>query len=293
MAYSITYTTNGTTYDLNGTNASLGGLRLRYLGDQGFGLAPLHRITQRGPLQQGDSDIDYRLDPRIMQLPLIVEASTLDASYTARQALLRIFTPSSGGGVLRITTDTYDRAIVCRTLGGLDFNVDQGAGYNLRTVVQLRASDPTWYDPTPISAGATPAVQGTATPVPLTIPWTAGSASINTTLSIVNGGTTPSYPVITAVGPITSLTITNTTTGDKIQVSGTVASGDTWFFDLSYGRKTVIDQTGANKISTITADSSLATWALIPGANAVSITGTSPGTASSVSIVYYTRYVGV
>jgi hypothetical protein len=25
----------------------------------------------------------------------------------------------------------------------------------------------------------------------------------------------------------------------------------------------------------------------------VSITGTSPGTASSVSIVYYTRYVGV
>jgi hypothetical protein len=293
MAYSITYTTGGTTYDLNGTNASLGGIRLRYLGDQGFGLAPLHRITQRGPLQQGDSDIDYRLDPRIMQLPLIVEASTLDASYTARQALLRIFTPSSGGGVLRITTDTYDRAIVCKTLGGLDFNVDQGAGYNLRTVVQLRASDPTWYDPTPISAGATPQVAGTPTPSPLLIPWTAGASSINSTLVITNAGTTAAYPVITAVGPITSLVITNTTTGDKIEVSGTIANGDTWYFDLSYGRKTVIDQSGANKISAITAASSLATWSLIPGANAVTITGSSVGANSAVSIVYYTRYVGV
>ena len=51
MAYSITYTTAGTTYNLNGVNAGLG-VTVRYLGDQGFGMAPMHRITQRGPLQQ-------------------------------------------------------------------------------------------------------------------------------------------------------------------------------------------------------------------------------------------------
>lgn len=293
MAYSITYTTGGTTYNLNGANASLGGLRLRYLGDQGFGLAPLHRITQRGPLQHGDSDIDFRLDPRIIQLPLVVEATTLDSGYIARAALMKIFSPSSGGGVLRITTDTYDRAIECKTLGGLDFNVEPGTGYHVRTVAQLRASDPTWYDPTPVSGGATPAVEGTPTPVPLTVPWTAGASNINSTISITNLGTWRAFPIITAVGPITDLTITNTTTGDKIEVNGSIPNGDTWVINLSYGQKTVFDQDSVNQISSITADSSLATWSLEPGANAITVTGTSTGSSSSVSIVYYTRYIGV
>lgn len=293
MAYSITYTTGETTYNLNGTNASLGGLRLRYLGDQGFGLAPLHRITQRGPLQHGDTDLDFRLDPRIIQLPLVVEALTLDAGYTARAALAQIFSPALGGGVLRITTDTYDRAIQCKTLGGLDFNVEPGTGYHVRTVAQLRASDPTWYDPTPVSGGATPAITGTPTPVPLTIPWTVGAAAINSTLSITNAGTWRAYPIITAVGPITDLIITNTTTGDKIALNDAIGSGDTWVFDLSYGRKTVTDQDDVNHIATVTADSSLATWALEPGANSISVTGSLTGSTSSVSIIYYTRYIGV
>ena len=293
MAYSITYTTGGITYNLNGANASLGGVRLRYLGDQGFGLAPLHRITQRGPLQHGDSDIDFRLDPRIIQLPLVIEATTLDGGYTARAALMKVFSPSSGGGVLRITSDSYDRAIQCKTLGGLEFNVEPGTGYHVRTVAQLRASDPTWYDPTPVSGGATPAVDGTPTPVPLLVPWTAGASNINSTITINNIGTWQAFPVITAVGPITDLVIINTTTGDKIEVDGDIPNGDTWVFDLSYGRKTVTDQDDVNQIASITADSSLATWSLEPGVNSITVTGSSPGASSAVSIVYYTRYIGV
>lgn len=292
MAYSITYTTAGTTYNLNGTNTGLG-VTVRYLGDQGFGMAPMHRITQRGPLQHGDSDIDFRLDPRILQLPLLIEASTLDSGYVAREALTKIFTPSNGVGTLRITTDSIDRAIDCVTLGGMDFNVDPATGWHVRTVVQLRASDPTWYNPTPISGGATPTIAGTPTPVPLLVPWTAGASALNSTLAITNAGTWLSYPIITATGPITNLVITNTTSGDKIEVSGTISSGDTWTFDLRYGRKTVIDQTGANKSSTITADSSLATFAIERGANAITVTGSSTGAASAVNLVYYTRYVGV
>lgn len=292
MAYSITYTTGGTTYNLNGLNASLG-ITINYLGDQGFGLAPLHRITQRGPLQHGDSDVDFRLDPRIIQLPIVVKASTLDSGYTARQALMKIFTPSNGGGTLRVKTDSYDRSIDVKVLGGLDFNVEPGAGYHIRTVAQLRAADPTWYDPTPVSGGSTPAVEGTPTTVPLLVPWTVGASSINSTINTTNVGTWQSYPIITAVGPITDLVITNTTTGDVVAVDGTIANGDTWVFDLRYGRKTVVNQDDVNKIAYITADSSLATFALELGANAITVTAASPGAASSVSIVYYTRYVGV
>lgn len=41
---------------------------------QGFGMPPLHFITQRGPYQDGDTALDIRLDPRIIQ---IVIAETL------------------------------------------------------------------------------------------------------------------------------------------------------------------------------------------------------------------------
>lgn len=292
MAYSITYTTAGTTYNLNGTNPSLG-VTLRYLGDQGFGMAPMHRITQRGPLQHGDSDIDFRLDPRILQLPLIIEASTIGAGYSAREALTKIFTPANGAGTLRITSDGFDRAIDCVTLGGMEFNAEPAQGWHVRTVVQLRASDPTWYNPTAVSGGATPSIAGTPTSVPLTIPWVAGASTINSTITLNNLGTWISYPIITVIGPVSNLVITNTTTGDKIEVGSTISSGDTWTFDLRYGRKTVIDQTGANKASSITADSSLATFAILRGANAITVTGTSTGSATQASIIYYTRYVGV
>ena len=292
MPYSITYTTAGTTYNLNGANAGIG-VTVRYLGDQGFGMAPMQRITQRGPLQQGDTDVGYRLDPRIIQLPLLVEAMTMDAGYTARKGLLKIFTPANGAGILRVTTDLYDRAILVVPMGGLDFNQDPQSGYHIRTVVQLRAADPTWYDPTIVNAAQTPTITGTPTPVPLTIPWTAGSSSINSTLNFTYDGDFISYPIISVTGPITNLLITHTTTGYVIGVTGTIIAGDTWTFDLRYGQKTVTDQAGVNQIANLTSGSSLADFAIILGANTITVSGTTTTSASTVNITYYTRYTGV
>jgi hypothetical protein len=292
MAYSITYTTAGVTYDLNGINAGLG-ITIKYLGDQGFGMAPIQRITQRGPLQQGDTDVGYRLNPRVIQLPLLVEAMTMDAGYTARKGLVKIFTPANGAGILRVTTDLYDRAILVVPMGGLDFNQDPQSGYHIRTVVQLRAADPTWYDPTIVNAAQTPTITGTPTPVPLTIPWTAGSSSINSTLNFMYDGDFISYPIISVTGPITDLLITHTTTGYTIGVTGTIVVGDTWTFDLRYGQKTVTDQAGVNQIANLTSGSALADFAIILGTNTITVSGTTTTSASTVNITYYTRYTGV
>jgi hypothetical protein len=292
MAYSITYTTAGVTYDLNGINAGLG-ITIKYLGDQGFGMAPIQRITQRGPLQQGDTDVGYRLNPRVIQLPLLVEAMTMDAGYTARKGLVKIFTPANGAGILRVTTDLYDRAILVVPMGGLDFNQDPQSGYHIRTVVQLRAADPTWYDPTIVNAAQTPTITGTPTPVPLTIPWTAGSSSINSTLNFTYDGDFISYPIISVTGPITDLLITHTTTGYTIGVTGTIVVGDTWTFDLRYGQKTVTDQAGVNQIANLTSGSALADFAIILGTNTITVSGTTTTSASTVNITYYTRYTGV
>jgi hypothetical protein len=299
MSYALTYSIAGTTYTLSGYDATTG-LTFGYGGDSGFGMAPLHRITQRGPMQQGDTDDDFRLDPRIMQLPLIVRCYTLDEYYDAREKMLTIFTPSNVAGVLTVTRpDGTQRAIAVKTLGGLSFDYTPSDGYTIRTVLQLRADDPTWYDPEPVILTISPAVAGTPMAIPLVIPMTLGTSTINTTTTVSYAGNWISYPIITATGSITNFQITNNTTGLSIITSGTIGAGRTWTFDLRYGYKTVYDDLGVNQISTVTTASSLATFALVSaptavsGVNSISLSSTGVGSGATVTITYYNRYVGI
>ena len=292
MSYAITYAVNGTTFDLNGYDAT-SGFTYGYLGDQGFGLAPLHRITQRGPMQQGDTDVDFRLDPRILQIPLFVNTTSVDDYYTARGRLLAVFSPSNLVGTLTVTTSTWSRSISVKVLGGLSFDTDPKVGYGLRAVVQLRADDPTWYDATPHSIAGSSGIAGTATAYPVIYPRTYGTANINATTSFVYDGTWQTYPVITALGPITGLVITNNSTGQVISTSGSIGAGRTFTYDLRYGKKTVYDDLGNNQIATVGASSNLATWAIVLGTNSISIAASASASPAAVSITYYTRFVGI
>ena len=292
MTYEITYAVNGTTFNLNGYDAT-SGLIYNYLGDQGFGLAPLHRITQRGPMQQGDTDVDFRLDPRILQIPLFVNTTSIDDYYTARGRLLAVFSPSNTTGRITVTTSTFVRTIDVKVLGGLSFDTDPKVGYGLRAVIQLRADDPTWYDATPHSIAGSAGIAGTATAYPVIYPRTYGTANINATTSFTYDGTWLAYPVITALGPITGLVITNNTTGQVISTAGSISAGRTFTYDLRYGKKTVYDDLGVNQIATVSASSNLATWAIVVGTNSISIAASASASPAAVSIVYNTRFVGI
>jgi hypothetical protein len=292
MTYEITYTIGATTFNLNGYDATTG-FTFGYQGDQGFGLAPMHRITQRGPMQHGDSDVDFRLDPRIMQIPVFVPTTSIDEQYAARNRLLSIFSPSNVSGVVTVTTDTFTRSINVKTLGGMSFDVDAKASYALRAVIQLRADDPTWYDATPQTVSGASGIAGTATAYPVIYPRTYGTANINTTTSFTYDGTWFAYPVITALGPITGLVITNNTTGQIITTTGSIGAGRTFTYDLRYGKKTVFDDLGNNQIATVSASSNLATWAIVTGINSITIAASASASPAAVSIIYYTRYVGI
>lgn len=300
MPYTLTYTIQGTTYTLNGYDA-VSGLTFGYLGDLGFGMAPLHRITQRGPLQQGDSDVDFRLDPRVLQLPFIITATNITDHYLIRDKLLAIFSPSNVVGVLTITrSDGTQRAIATKILGGLSLDVDAKSGYSVKTIVQMRADDPTWYNPAQNIIAGTPAILGTPTPIPRLYPVTYGaSGTISVNTAVTYTGTWNAYPNIVAVGPLNSLIIQNTSTGDTITLTANIAAGTTYTFDLRYGYKTVVDQLGANQLANISATSNLATFNLAPmpqvigGVNAIAITATGGTSASAVTLTYNDRFIGV
>lgn len=299
MTYSLTYTIAGSTYTLNGYDP-ITGLTFGYGGDNGFGLAPLHRITQRGPMQHGDTDDDFRLDPRVLQLPLIVSNFSFDEYYQIRQKLLTLFSPSNVPGILTVTLPTGEqRSIMTKVLGGLTLDYSGTDNYTIRTVLQLRADDPTWYDPVVNTLSLTPVSSGTAMPIPLVIPLTMGSTTINSATTVVNGGSWAIYPVIQATGSITNFSITNSATGLTIATSGTIPAGRTWTIDLRYGYKTVYDDLGVNQISAITTSSSLSTFAIAPaptvvgGVNTLVINSTANGSTASVIISYYIRYIGI
>ena len=292
MTYTITYTTGGATFNLNGYDA-VSGITYNYQGDQGFGLAPMHRITQRGPMQHGDSDVDFRLDPRIMQLPVVAITTSIDDYYTARGRLLSVFSPSNVVGTLTVTTSTWSRSIDVKVLGGMAFDTDPQVGYTLRAVIQLRADDPTWYDANPLTINGSSGIAGTPTAYPVIYPRTYGTANINATTTYSYDGTWLSYPVITATGPITGLVITNNTTGQVITTTGSIAAGRTYTYDLRYGKKTVYDDLGNNQIATVASSSNLATWAIVTGTNSISITASSSSSPAAVIITYYTRFVGI
>jgi hypothetical protein len=280
--YDIYYSTRSLLFKLNGLDTT-SGLTFQYLGDQGFGLAPLHRITTRGPLQNGDSDLDFRLDPRVMQIPLVVKNDSATPKYhhyEIREKLLDIFRPLNASQVWveRFNGTTYkNRRIDVKVLGGLSFDVDPD-NYHVRTVVQLRADDPTWY------------TEGSVSNV-----VEFNQSQFGTTRSGTNIGNWISFPTILVTGPVTNFRITRTSGSSQfIQYNGTIPSGTVVRFDLRYGLKTVTNNaTGANLIANVSADSNLATFSLVPGVNQFTATGTGLSAATAVQVTWLDRFTGI
>lgn len=68
----------------------------------GFGLAPLHFIVQRGPYQDGDTALDMRLDPRVIQLVIAEPLFRRMDYWDRRNDLLDLLRPNrSFDGVVR------------------------------------------------------------------------------------------------------------------------------------------------------------------------------------------------
>lgn len=137
----------GTTYNLSDRNP------FDVVAVSGVGLAPVRRLSQRGPLQHGETDLGYRLDARSINLVLAISAASLTAADTARDTLAALFGPLSDAPLaLRCTRDDGEvRQIDCYAVGLVDAAVggEDRIGVYQRVGVQLWAPDPLWYDPTP------------------------------------------------------------------------------------------------------------------------------------------------
>jgi hypothetical protein len=288
---------NGNIYNLTD-----GTISYRLL-DEGLAMAPVRRLSERGPLQHGTTDLGFRLDPRKFMLTLTTpQAADIATLYNNRKILINIFKALTIYPVqLEYTLPNGDvRQIDCFVDGDLRMDEADRQGYMQKAAISLTAPDPTFYDPTQqtlsfiLPAGTNP------TTVPLAVPMYVGSTNINQTTAFPYAGTWQTNPVITITGPISSPIITNQTTGEKLDFTGTVLlNGDVWTIDTRYGYKTVKDSSGNNQIAALSDDSNLATFHLdvdpvaAGGINNINITNGAATQYTSVVLSFYNRFIGI
>lgn len=284
---------NGTVYPLDdGVNSLL-------IGDDGWGMAQLGRITQHGPLQHGVTDQGYRLRPRSASLVLFIEGSSRQDLYNRRDQLLRIFAPADTSLKLRWTLSDV-RQIDCFFTGDMSMPSSSRSGFNQQVAVNLFCPDPTFYDPAGDDVSFNLGGGGDALVIPMEVPMVVGASTLSSINEIEYPGSWQTYPhLIRITGPITDPVVTNTTTDEKLDFTGiTISGGDYYDLDLRYGFKTVKDSGGTNKVSDLTNDSDLATWHIaahpevVDGENSIAVTGSAVTQATNVEISYFVRYLG-
>lgn len=289
----------GTTYALSGGNP------FYRVQATGLGIGPIRRLVERGPFQDGSSDIGYRLDDRFLNLVLFFQAANDAQADGYRDLAVEIFAPQRAVPVqIQVTRDDGAvRRIDAYAEGVLDlpdtFDRER-VGPSQRIAVPLRCPDPIWYDPTPHVVYVEAQLGGVAGfRVPVEIPWEQEpGTSIGGVEPVAYAGNYREFPVITVGGPALGVTLTNLTTGEALDMTaGTIDVGDTRVVDLRYGRKTIVDSAGASRLYELSPASDLGTWHFAPaptapgGINEVEI-GLSGGSAATyVSLTYYDRYI--
>lgn len=271
------------------------------LEEDGLGMAPVRRITERGPLQHGETDLGFRLDPRLIQLVFGVSAASESELYDYRAALLAIFKPRTAAIKLRYTLSNSDvRQIDTHYAGAMTFPSRDRKGFYQRVGLTLRASDPLFYDPTLQAVVYGLGAGSAGFTVPVAVPTGVGASTLDVTQTITYAGDFLEYPVVLITGPLTDPVVTNETTGEALDFTGiTISAGDTYTIDCRYGYKTVKNAAGTNKIADLANASDLATFHLeadpdAPGGNnSISVTGSGATTASEVYLQFYNRYIGL
>ena len=279
------------------------GAGLLRLEEDGIGLPDVRRLVERGPQQHGDTDVGYRLEPRIINLVLLADGDGDIAAYRdALRQLARMLRPSPTPLFLRYTVppDGMVRQIGVAYVGGLSLASNDRLVTAHRVGVQLRAADPTFYDPDGVSVAYAISAGTGAWDIPWDIDWEIGSATVDSTQPVQTPGDWESYPTIIVQGPINSVKIENLTTGDTLDFTGyNIALGGALTIDTRYGVKSVIDETGASQIDKLSEDSDLATFRIAAdpeapdGVNSIRVTGSAAAGTTAIFVQFNARYLTI
>lgn len=291
-------TTDGKTYPLQ----SYGWRAV--LADNGRGIPTITYQTARGYKQHGVTVRDYRLEARIISLQFYDAACGRQDLWDRRYKLIDILRPNRGGPMTlrKVMPNGTRRDIQCWLQAGADFS-GEAPNTLLRAAeapLQLLCPDPSFYDPALVSTLLTASTTGELTfPITFDTDGIVFETSDFVSSSIAYTGTWRSYPIIVITGPYSWVRVENQTVGANFTLTVGQAPGAVITVDLTPGAQTVTDAGGNVLYGHFSADSNLVDWYLAAdpeaagGVNVISADAGGRDASTSVTVRYYTRYIGL
>lgn len=242
------------------------------IGRQGIMDAPKNFIAQPLPLQHGDHLLRVLVGVNNPRVPLLIKGTSESNLIAAIRNLRAQMNAVAGNGTMQYTAyDGVIRQLTCRLLSGLEGDESSGNRGPSWIIAPLifQADDPFWYD------------QNSTTNTYTTF----GGFSIS------NTGDVEFWPKWTINGPLTSLTLTNSTTGQAFTITLSMINTDVLTIDTTPGVKTVLLNGTTSEYSALSVSSVL--WSFATGSNSVAITIAGTGASTSIQLSYKQRYLGV
>ena len=285
----------------------------------GMGMPPIEYIRQQGPLQHGETYLDFRLRARIVQFVHRHNGRCSRQNYwNNRGTILNFLRPNRQGvdsfglGRLRKILPNGDMrdvgAIVQQGPAFMPRNPGVWDEWSFTETIRFVCPDPTFFDPAQETVTWTVDVvdgllfyDAATAPDHLVFPDTAlfASGALSGSASVTYTGTWLTYPTITFTGPVTNPIIENATLGVRIALDYTLVAGEVITVTTAYGNKTIENAAGTNLIGTLTDDSDLDFY-IAPAPTApggVNVFNAWGGEAilgaSEIAMTYHTRYIGI
>ncbi len=279
----------------------------------GMGMPPIEYEMQRGTFQHGETNRGYFLQPRTLTLVHKRSMCSREAYWNARSDLInhlrqnRAASPNNRSVLRTILPDGNVRDLTVLIVTGPVFQARDTARWEewrYNESLQFVAHDPLFFNPAAISVSANPSIEITNLAFPVTLGPGLGmlfsSGAVDDIFNITYTGTWTAYPTITITGPLTNITITNTTIGDKLVLTTVLDAGKTITISLVPGLKTIVDSDGTNLMNTLSTDSDLITFAIEPaplaasGINAIRLQGSNGvQDASDITFSFNEKFVAI
>lgn len=232
----------------------------------GRGAPPVTYHTARGYRQHAATVVGWTLEPRTLTVTLTWAVTSRAEYWAARAALMAALRPNQGGPLrLRhVRPDGTQREIEAYPDSTPVFD-DESAWETVEERLTFTCYDPTFYDPTPRTLTFSAVAQDRLV-FPIAFPISFGDFDrLGEEVAVTYEGDWPAWPLIQAVGPYTTLTVVNKTTGARVKLGQPVGAGQTRTLDLTPGRQSLTDGDGVSRFAELVLpDSDLAAFNLRP-----------------------------
>lgn len=294
---------DGVIYKFDGSDRFL-------ISEDGLGMPDIQYITEHGPYQHGSTPIDFRLQPRVIQMIHRRQTCGRGDYWDSRSELLNAIRPNRQlaycfqPGILR-------KRLPYGAIRDIKVFIDKGPLFAPRDTTQwdewgytetLRfiAHDPLFYGST-LHNVLIPNTFSDQLQFPITFPIGFGSNFIANTVTLTYAGDWLCYPTIVIQGPISGPRIINYSIGLDIWLNYVIGADETVTITLGYDNKTVYNNFGISLLDTVKSPGNLAAFHLAPdpeapgGVNVLGVMGQSAysGGLYSIYVQYYDTYIGM